>query len=130
VRGGRTPGRAPWWVLLVIAVAVGVFCFGTGKHIVDLAQGGRHAYAGAPGWIAGFWAALTVLDAACAVLLVLRRRAGAYLGCALMIADLGTNFYQVCVREGQSFLGTGVGRIALFTAFLLAVTPLLRPHLR
>ena len=67
----------PLAVRVVVAVAVVVFVYGTAVHLDQLAAGGWHPYRELPGWLAGYFVSLTVLDPVAAGLLACRRRAGA-----------------------------------------------------
>ncbi|MFF1816793.1 hypothetical protein ACFVWG_05830 [Kribbella sp. NPDC058245] len=106
----------------VRVAAVVVFAYGTAVHAYDLLRGGLDAYAGYPGWLRGFYTALIVLDAACAVLIAMRRRAGLVLGSAVLVADALANGYAVYgLHQGPTIARVGQGVVsALAVAMVLA----------
>lgn len=77
--------------------AVVVFAYGTAVHAYDLVRGGLDVYGGYPGWLGAFYTGLIVLDAASAVLIGVKRRAGLVLGSAVLVADALANGYAVYV---------------------------------
>jgi hypothetical protein len=94
------------------------FLVGTTTHLTDLIVGGVDAYSAFPPGVRLFWTALTVLDPVVAALIVLRRRSGIVLGCAVMIADITTNWTVLAVVGGLSLFG--VVSQSLFAALVLS----------
>jgi hypothetical protein len=99
VRGDTETVRVRVWagvplaVRVVVGAAVAVFVYGTAVHLGQLAAGGWRSYRGLPGWLAGYFVSLTVLDAVAAVGLACRRRGGLLLGCAVLVSDAAGNGY-------------------------------------
>src|SRR6185437_14538706 len=61
---------------MIMGAAVAVFIYGAAVHLGQLAPGGWPPYRGLPGWLAGYFVSLTVLDPVAAALLACRRRTG------------------------------------------------------
>ena len=116
-----------------LALAAAVLGYGAVVHVVQLALGGSDPYPSVPGWLAGYFVSLTLLDPVAAVLLLLRRRAGLVLGCAVLLTDAVANGYANHVVDGASGLTAGrVGHavITVLAVTLLAAVPRLWPWLR
>ncbi|GAB6902167.1 hypothetical protein [Kineosporia succinea] len=78
---------------IVRGLWVAVFCVGTISHVADLIRGGFDVYAWAPRVLEPFYLALVVLDALVVALLLTRRRAGAGLGCVVIVLDVVANWW-------------------------------------
>ena len=86
-----------------------------------------------PGWLAGYFVSLAVLDPASAVLLACRRRAGLLLGCAVLLLDAAGNGYaDYVVRPGQGVTAGRAGQavVTILAIALLAAAPRVWPWLR
>jgi hypothetical protein len=138
-RGNTETVRERAWVGLPLAVrvivgaAVAVFAYGTAVHVDQLAAGAWHPYRGLPGWLAGYFVSLTVLDPVAAGLLACRRRAGLLLGCAVLLSDAAGNGYvNYAVRPGQGITAGRAGQavVTVLAVALLAVAPRIWPWLR
>jgi len=110
----RVWAGVPLAVRVVVAAAVAVFVYGTAVHLGQLAAGGWHPYRGLPGWLAGYFVALTVLDPVAAGLLACRRRAGLVLGCAVLLSDAAGNGYADYAQSApaRASLPAGPGRLS------------------
>jgi hypothetical protein len=120
-------------VRVAAGAAVAVFAYGTAVHVGQLALGGWPPYPGVPGWLAGYFVSLTVLDPAAAVLLACRRRAGLVLGCAVLLTDAAGNGYaNYAVRSGQGVTAGRAGQavVTVLAIALLAVALRIWPWLR
>jgi hypothetical protein len=125
--------EVPLAVGVIVWAAVAVFVYGTALHADQLAAGAWHPYRGLPGWLAGYFVSLTVLDPAAAGLLACRRRAGLLLGCAVLLSDAAGNGYaDYAVRPGQGITAGRAGQavITVLAIALLAVAPRVWPWLR
>lgn len=100
-----------------MVLLVACLLWGAGQHAIDLATGGWQAYAGVPGWLAAFWATLTLLDPVAAVLLARRRRGGLILAPLILVTDAAANGYAR-FRLG---VGGGVAVAGIVVTALLAV---------
>jgi hypothetical protein len=123
----------PLAVRVVVAVAVVVFIYGTAVHLDQLAAGGWHPYRELPGWLAGYFVSLTVLDPVAAGLLACRRRAGLVLGCAVLLSDAAGNGYaNYAVRSQPGITAGRVGQavVTVLAVALAAVSPRIWPWLR
>ncbi|MET8144758.1 hypothetical protein ABZU32_31030 [Sphaerisporangium sp. NPDC005288] len=120
--------RIPRWAVALILVYVVTLVFvGTVSHLVDLARGGLRPYHWAPGWLNLFWTSLTIFDTAAAALLILGRRVGVDLTCAIMVTDLAANWYAVYGIQHSDFLAQpGLQRLTTFALFVFVTAPLLR----
>jgi hypothetical protein len=99
------------------------FAIGTTTHILDLVLGGAAAYAGFPDLVRLFWVSLTVLDPLVIVLVLLRRRAGIYLGIGVIVVDIVVNWTVLLTLGGISWWG--VINQTLFAVFLGVSAPYL-----
>ena len=118
----RVWAGVPLAVRVIVGAAVAVFAYGTAVHVDQLAAGAWHPYQGLPGWLAGYFVSLTVLDPVAAGLLACRRRAGLLLGCAVLLSDAAGNGYaNYAVRPGQ---GITAGRAGQAVVTVLAVAHL------
>jgi hypothetical protein len=97
------------------------FAIGTTTHILDLILGGAAAYAGFPDLVRLFWVSLTVLDPLVIVLVLLRRRAGIYLGIGVIVVDIVVNWTVLLTLGGISWWG--VISQTLFAVFLGVSAP-------
>ncbi len=123
----------PLAVRVVVGTAVAVFGYGTAVHLGQLAAGGWPPYRGVPGWLAGYFVSLTMLDPAAAVLLACRCRAGLLLGCAVLLSDAAGNGYaNYAVRPGQGVTAGRAGQavVTILAIALLAAAPRVWPWLR
>ena len=116
-----------------MCVTSAVLGYGTVVHLVQLLVGGGNPYPSVPAWLATYFVLLAVLDPLAAVLLLLRRRAGLMLGCAVMVTDAAANGYANYAIDAG--VGVTVGRvghavITLLALALLVATPRLWPWLR
>ena len=102
--------RLVWALCLVI---------GTCTHVAALLYGWNDRVP-LPSLI--FWDALTVLDPLAAALLFLRPRVGVVLTLAIMVADVGHNFWAIFAFDAIAWL---VVPEALFLIFVLATAPLI-----
>jgi hypothetical protein len=131
----RVWAGVPLAVRVVVGAAVAVFVYGTAVHLDHLAASGWPPYRGLPGWLAGYFVSLTVLDPAAAGLLACRRRAGLLLGCAVLLSDAAANGYaNYAVRPGPG-PGITAGRagqavVTVLAVALVAATPRIWPWLR
>lgn len=118
---------------LAVLAAAAVLGYGTVVHVVHLMVGGLDPYPSVPGWLAIYFVSLTLLNPIAAVLLLLRRRAGLLLGCAILITDAAGNGYANYVIDASNGLTAGrVGQavITVLAVALLAAAPRLWPWLR
>lgn len=116
-----------------VLAAAAVFGYGTVVHLVHLVLGGLDPYPSVPGWLATYFVSLTMLDPVAAVLLLLRRRVGLLLGCAVLITDAAANGYANYVIDSSTGLTAGrIGQavITVLAVALLAAAPYLWPWLR
>jgi hypothetical protein len=109
-----------------------VVCFldGTGAHIRRMLDGGIHAYAGAQVAIQVVFVSLVLLDPLAALLIGLVRRAGVWLACLIMVADMianwAGNWTRIVTTQGH-LLDTAPWLITAFGLFVLATSlPLLQ----
>lgn len=87
-------GALPLWARWVLAVYLVGFTEGTCSHIADLVHGGIHAYAPfhqVP--VQAFLVSLVILDPLAALLVGLVRRDGIWLASAVMVMDVGANWW-------------------------------------
>ncbi|MFI6017636.1 hypothetical protein ACIBCP_08520 [Streptomyces sp. NPDC051287] len=88
-------GAQPWWARWVLAAYLTGFVEGTGSHIADLVRGGVHVYASIPEvCVQVFFVGLVVLDPLTAVLVSGVRRQGVWLASAVMVSDVGANWWS------------------------------------
>lgn len=130
---GRLWAGVPLGVRVIAGAAVAVFGYGTAVHVWQLAGGGWSAYRGVPGWLAGYFVALVVLDPAAAGLLAYRRRSGLLLGCAVLLSDAAANGYaNYAVRTGPGCTAGRAGQavVTVLAVALLVVAPRVWPWLR
>jgi hypothetical protein len=95
-------------------------------HLGQLAAGGWPPYRELPGWLAGYFVSLTVLDPVAAGLLACRRRAGPFLGCAVLLPDAAGNGYaDYAVRPGHGITAGRAGQavVTVLAIALLAAAP-------
>jgi hypothetical protein len=114
-RWADIPGR----VRVVVASAVLMFAYGTGAHVVQVLVGGINPYPAMPAWLAIYFVSLTILDAATAVLLSLRRFEGLALGSLVMVSDALANAYANYAVDHTA--GVTPGRIGQATISVLAM---------
>ena len=132
MRTSRWAG-VPDGVRRAVFVTAAVLAYGTVVHVLQLLAGGWDPYPSVPGWLAVYFVSLTVLDPLAAALLLLRRRAGLMLGCAVLVTDAAANGYANYAIDAS--VGLTVGRvghavITLLALALLVATPRLWPWLR
>jgi hypothetical protein len=114
----------PGWKRTPPACSRGLRCRPTRK--CQLAAGGWPPYRGLPGWLAGYFVALTVLDPAAVGLLACRRRAGLVLGCAVLLsAAAGNGYADYAIRPGQGITAGRAGQavVTMLAIALLASAP-------
>lgn len=123
----------PRSIKLIVCGAAVVFSYGTVVHAVAIADRGLDAYERYPMWLALYFTLLVVFDAVAALLLLLGRRIGLVLGCAVLATDAAANGYANYVFDPGS--GGAAGRV--FQAFitvlaigLLTTAPRVWPWLR
>ncbi|CCH18276.1 hypothetical protein [Micromonospora lupini] len=122
---GRWRG-VPVRVRLVVSAAVLVLAYGAVVHVLQLFVPGLRPQVALPGWLAVYFASLTLWDPLAALLLAARRPAGLALGCAVLVTDAAANGYANYVLDPAG--GVTPGRIgqAVITALavaLVALTP-------
>jgi hypothetical protein len=110
-------------VALVVAGWIAGFSVGTMFHVIDLLTQGFGVYGNVPVWVRVFWVSLTIIDPVVVVLLLLRVRAGIWLGCAVLVVDVGVNWSVALTIPGAT--GPGLITQPLFLLFLLSTAPLL-----
>ena len=131
--GARRWSGLPDVVRRAVLVLSAVFVYGTVVHLVQLLVGGWNPYPSMPGWSAVYFVSLAVLDPLAAALLLLRRRSGLVLGCAVPITDAAANGYANYVIDASAGLTAGRAGHAVITLLalvLLVATPCLWPWLR
>lgn len=108
------------------------FVDGTGDHIRWMTHGGIHAYAGTypQVTIQVLFVSLVLLDPLAALLTGLARRAGVWLACGIMVADMianwAGNWTRIMTTQGH-LLDTAPWLITAFGVFVLATAvPLLQ----
>lgn len=101
--------------------AVVVFGYGTAVHAYDLIRYGLNAYADFPVWLGGYFTALIALDAASAVLIAARRRAGLALGSAVLVTDALANGYAVYIVNPEDAMTPARIGQALVTALAVGM---------
>jgi len=113
---------APRWARIIAVTSAVALVYGTVVHLVQLAAGGLDPYPSVPDWLAAYFVSLTVLDPAAAVLLLLRRRSGLILSCAVLLTDAAANGYANYVLDDAE--GITLGRIgqAVITVLAVALT--------
>jgi len=108
----------------MLAVYVVGFVDGTGAHIRWMLHGGIHAYAAAYPQVAiqVLFVSLIFLDPLAALLTGLVRRAGVWLACAIMVADMIANWAGNWTRivTQSRLLDTTFWLITAFGVFVLA----------
>ncbi|WP_406069335.1 hypothetical protein [Micromonospora sp. NBC_01638] len=120
----------PLAVRLVVSVAVLVFAYGTGVHVVQLLMPQFGPQLALPGWLTVYFMSLTLWDPLAALLLAARRVEGLALGCTVLATDAAANWYANHVLDPA--VGVTAGRVgqavitALAVAFV-ALTPWLTP---
>ncbi|WP_422739944.1 hypothetical protein ACN263_12375 [Micromonospora sp. WMMD729] len=114
----------PARVRLVVSAAVLVFAYGGVVHVLQLLVPGLRPQLALPGWLAVYFASLTLWDPLAALLLAARRPAGLALGCAVLVTDAAANGYANYVLDSAG--GVTPGRIgqAVITALALALVAL------
>ncbi|WP_369137917.1 hypothetical protein [Modestobacter versicolor] len=119
-------GGAPRSLRAVVRGFVVLLGYGTAVHLLHLVTGGLDPYPGLPGWLAGYFVSLTVLDPLAAVLLVRARRSGIVLAVAVLTTDAAANGWAAYALDPAG--GVTPGRVgqAVITALallLLLVAP-------
>lgn len=94
-----------------------VLGYGGVVHVAQVVGGGWPPYAWAPGWLAGYFTLLTVVDFFVAGLLVGRRVAGLWLAVLVFATDAAANWYATY----RLVDGGMVARVAQGVISLLAV---------
>ncbi|MDK0520719.1 hypothetical protein [Streptomyces sp. ML-6] len=119
-----------WTVVLVCVIAALLLLVGASSHTVDLFSHGLRPYEWAPGWLNLYWSSLALFDTLAAVLLILGRRRGVDLACAIMATDTAANWYAVHGIQHSGLADQpGLQRLIVFAALVLGTAPLVRPHL-
>lgn len=109
---------APRWARIIAVTSAVALIYGTVVHLVQLAAGGLNPYPSVPDWLAAYFISLTVFDPAAAALLLLRRRSGLVLGCAVLLTDAAANGYANYVLDDAD--GITLGRIGQAVILVLA----------
>ncbi|MBY6675426.1 hypothetical protein HQ314_00655 [Rhodococcus sp. BP-332] len=108
-------------------IAVVIFAYGCAVHLVQLVSGGWSTYAGLPGLLAAFFAALVVLDAAVAVAIAKKSRAGWLSGAALLVVDsVGNavaNYPPLDTTTGITTGRIGQALVTALAVWMIALTP-------
>ena len=107
----------------MLAVWVAGFSIGTIFHLIELLTQGLGVYGNMPACVRAFWVSLTIVDPLVVILILLRRRAGIWLGGAIMVADVVVNWTMALSVPGAT--GPGLITQPLFLLFLLSTAPLL-----
>ncbi|EXG80539.1 hypothetical protein [Cryptosporangium arvum] len=107
----------PRRIRVPVFVLVAVMLYGGVVHVVQLATGGWPPYGWAPGWLAAYFTALTVLDPLAAGLVLARRASGLYLAAFVLVTDAAANAHATYVVTD----GGIVPRIAQGVISVLAV---------
>ncbi|MFD6682440.1 hypothetical protein [Micromonospora parva] len=115
---GRWRG-VPLAVRCVVAVVVLVFAYGTAVHVAQLLLPRLGPQLALPGWLAFYFASLTLWDPLAALLLAARRVQGLVLGCAVLVTDAAANGYANYVLDPA--VGVTPGRIGQAVITTLAV---------
>ena len=110
VRAGRWDG-VPVAARRVVLAAAAALGYGAVVHLVHLVLGGLDPYPSVPGWLAIYFVSLTMLDPIAALLLLLRRRAGLVLGCAVLITDAAANGYANYVADDSAVVRDCCGHL-------------------
>ncbi|MGW5047387.1 hypothetical protein [Streptomyces griseoluteus] len=122
-------GEQPAWARLTLAVYLIGFLVGTRSHVLDVARDGIHAYAMFPQVsFQVFFVSLVVLDPLVIVLVALVWREGIWLAGAVMVLDMGGNWWgnRHWLRDDPSRLLQLVP-LTIFGVFVVAsVLPLHR----
>ncbi|MGW3085915.1 hypothetical protein [Streptomyces sp. NPDC001108] len=123
--------HAPRWVVaLVCVIAAFLLLVGTSSHTVDLVRHGLRPYDWAPGWLNLYWSSLALFDTLAAILLLLGRRRGFDLACAVVATDTAANWYAVhAIQHGHFAAEPGLQRLTVFAALVLGTAPFIRPRL-
>ncbi|MET8529595.1 hypothetical protein [Micromonospora sp. NPDC005172] len=111
---------------LVVSAAVLVFAYGGVVHVLQLLVPGLRPQLALPGWLAVYFASLTLWDPLAALLLAARRPAGLALGCVVLVTDAAANGYANYVLDPTGGVTPGRIRQAVITALavaLVAFTP-------
>ena len=119
----KTTSPSPRTLRVLQTVWVLGFAIGTTTHIADLVFGGTAVYAGFPDLLRLFWVSLTVLDPLVILLVLVRRRAGIYLGIGVIVADILVNWTVLLTLGGISWFG--VINQTLFALFIGVSAPFL-----
>lgn len=115
----------------ILGLQIAILCYGGVVHIVQLATGGWPPYAWAPGWLAAYFTALTLLDPLAAVLLWLRRRAGLFLSAFIFVTDAAANGYAVYgLGKAPALAVISQAVITAMAAGVLLTARRVRPWLR
>jgi hypothetical protein len=120
--------RLPIWARWVLAGYIGGFTDGTAAHVRDLAGRGLHAYSSfhqPPFQV--FFVGLVVLDPLAVILAALARPAAAWLGAAVMAADMTANWVGNWPWPSHYLM---LWPITGFGVFVLATAPALHRQLR
>lgn len=110
---------APRPARIVAGVSVAALAYGTVVHVAYLARDGFDPYPELPGWLAWYFASLTALDPAAAVLLHRRRRSGLVLACLVLVTDAAANGYANYALDAA--IGITPGRIGQTVIKILAL---------
>ena len=125
--------EVPVSIRRAVMTVAAVLGYGTGVHLVQLVLAPSDPYPSVPHWLAVYFVSLTVLNPIAAVLLLLRRRTGLVLACAVLCTDAAANAYANYVsdaRDGVTAGRVGQAVITLLAVALLAAAPSLWPWLR
>ncbi|MCZ7373995.1 hypothetical protein [Micromonospora sp. WMMC250] len=129
MNGGRW-ASAPPAVRRVVAAAALVFVYGGVVHVVQLLMPRFGPQLALPGWLAFYFASLTLWDPVAALLLAARRVEGLALGCTVLVTDAAANWYANYVLDPAPGVTPGrIGQavISVLAVGLVALTPWLTP---
>jgi hypothetical protein len=113
---------APADVRALVGGAVLVLAYGTAVHVVQLVGSGFDPYPELPGWLRGYFVALTVLDPLAAVLLAGGRRSGVVLVVAVLVTDALANGWANYGLDPAAGITPGrVGQAVISVLALVAV---------
>ncbi len=118
---------APRRVRVVAAATVLLLAYGTVVHVVQLLAAGLAPYPELPGWLRGYFIALTVLDPLAAVLLARARRTGVVLAVAVLVTDAAANGWANLALDASPGLTAGRVGTTVITGLALVLLAAARP---
>ena len=99
-----------------------LLAYGTAVHVYELVRSGGDPHPHLPGWLAGYFVSLTVLDPLAAVLMARRRRSGVALAVTVFVTDAAANAVANYAYDDSA--GVTPERIGQAVITLLAVAAL------